>query len=201
MRWIFILFFITSCATLTKEECTTMNWNQKGFQDSSAGESLVQFNKYAEMCKEHGVVPSKSNYIEGYKRGLTEYCNYQNGMKLGQRGGEPFKECGAVTSNFQRGYRTGFQEYEETQERERRKKIQEEDRKEARQRILNRFNSEECTSDFNCQKETNCTFNKCSHDGSACTFNSECKIRGNCRQESDYVSSINEWVGVQVCHY
>jgi len=188
---------INSCATLTKEDCSKINWKQKGHDDSSTGEEASKFSDYQRKCSEHGISISQPDYVEGYKLGLKSYCNYQKGYARGENGDEPFKACDSVSSNFNRGYEKGFSQYEADQEEIRKKKV----KQEAIESIVRRYGSEECSSDSDCRKSGDCNFNKCEHDNSECTFNSDCKVEGDCKSESDYVSSIGEWVEARVCDY
>lgn len=198
---IIVLTTLTSCASLTQEDCAKTSWAQKGELDGSNGESLSLFSKYQQQCHEHGVVISKANYTHGYNIGLRKFCTYKSGYKHGLEGSDPFTECNQINPSFTKGYEEGFREF---QIFARKKKIEEEkdsERKKAVKRILSSYNSEKCTFDSDCRRNGDCTFNKCRHDDSKCSFNSDCKIEGDCSNESTYVSSLNEWVGVNVCKY
>lgn len=198
---IIILILLTSCASLSKEDCINTSWDHKGELDGLDGESLSIFSDYQQKCHKHGVVISKANYTQGYNRGLRKFCSYNSGYEHGLEGSDPFTECDQINPSFTKGYEEGFREFQILAQK---KKIEEEkdsERKKAIERILSSYNSEKCISNSDCRRDGDCTFNKCRHDESTCTFNSDCKIEGDCSNESTYVSSLNEWVGVNVCKY
>lgn len=201
MTFIVLLTVLTSCASLTQEDCNNTNWTQKGELDGSNGKSLAKFSNYQQQCREHGVVISKANYRQGYILGLRKFCSYKSGYELGLDGSDPLNECNKISPSFTKGYEEGFREFQMIARRRRLEEEKELEREKAIERILSSYNSAKCTFDSDCSKDGDCDFNKCRHDGSTCTFNSECKIRGNCSNESTYVSSLNEWVGVNVCKY
>lgn len=199
--FIFLIFNLISCAIITKEDCNTINWESKGEQDASEGESISRFSKYQETCKEHGINISKENYVKGHRDGLKRFCTYKSGYQHGEQGSDPFTECDQIGYTFSRGYEEGFQEYQRIKKKKILEQEQEASRKKAIESILSRYNSKECSSSFDCHKDGDCRFNKCRHDNSECNFNSDCKIEGSCSNESEYVYSINQWVSVNVCRY
>ena len=197
MKSLTFLFFINllSCSTLDKETCARKDWLGQGHQDA-LNDKTIQFERYHSQCAELGINISKEKYVSGYEQGLKGYCTYQNGMKLGKTGDEPFSGCKHMSSNFYQGYEKGFKYFEEDQEEGRR----EDKKQEAIEDLLRRYGSKECSSDSDCEQKGDCSFNKCEEDGSACHFDSDCpKVRRNCKRESEYVSSIREWIEVRVC--
>lgn len=188
------LTLLNSCATLNKEDCQQIDLLKRGKSDASSGENS-QFEKYQSQCQAHGIALTKTKYDLGYERGLKDYCNYDNGLKRGLNGEEPFLGCKKFVTNFYRGYEKGFGEYEVRQEEDRKDKLREEARKE----LVNRYHSKECNSDSDCNRNGDCSFGECRHDGSSCRFNSDCKVAGDCRTESTYASRINEWVEARIC--
>lgn len=198
---IILLTFLSSCASLTQEDCTNTSWAQKGELDGSKGESLSIFSKYQQQCHEHGVAISKAAYTQGYNIGLRKFCTYKSGYEQGLEGSDPLTECDQISSSFTKGHEEGFKEFRMIARKKRIEEEKDSERNKAIERILSRYNSQKCTFDSDCTKDGDCDFKKCRHDGSTCSFNFECKIKGNCSNESSYVSSLNEWVGVNVCKY
>lgn len=192
-----LLLILSACATLSKEDCTSINWRERGQQDGSSGESTAQFNIYQQQCQEHGVSIPKANYLQGHKEGLKTFCNYNNGYKNGEEGTEPMKECEPIGVTFMKGYHKGFEVFIAKKQDERKKEI----KAKVVEDIIKRYGSKECTFNSDCEKDGDCSFGKCRHNGDACTFNSDCKVEGDCVSESQYVSEINESVYVRVCEY
>ncbi len=188
---------LAACASLNKEDCQKMDWSKRGFADAAQGSLSDEFSNYKKQCQEFGVAPSQSNYLIGYREGLKVYCNYQHGYDLGIKGEEIFKGCQGISTVFYRGYEKGFQQFEREQEEVERKI----ERDLAVKRIIDRYDSQECTFESDCLRDGQCSFGKCSHNQNACHFNSDCKIQGQCRSESEYAPSINEWVQARVCSY
>lgn len=112
-----------------------------------------------------------------------------------------FKECAAASPLFARGYHKGFEEFERQEEDKRLKEKKENERAEVLSNAIRRYGSKECTSNFQCVKDGTCRFNKCEHNGAACSSDYDCRIEGRCKSESEYVSSVGEWIQVRVCEY
>ena len=201
-----LLLIITSCSSLTKEECSNFNWIKEGELDGSRGRSSTFFSNYSQQCQKHGVSISKDNYIQGHTKGLTEFCNYNSGYDLGLDGKGPFSDCEMINPSFNKGYEEGFSKFQTIAKEKKieEQKIEEQkdlDRKKGIDSILSSYNFEKCTFNSDCSKLGDCISNKCRHNYSECTYNSDCKIEGNCAVESTYVISLNEWVSVNVCKY
>ena len=192
-----LLLTLSSCATLSKEDCTSTDWRQRGQLDGSTGDSVQEFAKYQQQCQEHGVSISKASYLEGYWQGLKSFCNYDNGYKNGLEGTEPMKECESVGVTFSKGYHKGFEAFMAKKEERRKEEIKAKTIKD----IIERYGSKECTFNSDCKREGECSFNKCRHNGQECKFNIDCQIEGDCVSESEYISEINEKVYVRVCDY
>ncbi len=117
IRLLFLLFFISivlsSCASLTKEECLTSDWLVVGERDGSSGfEPRGQFNRHVKACERVNVIPDHSAWHQGYQRGLVNYCTPANGLRVGQYGSTYHEVCPATTEpGFLQGYALGDQEH------------------------------------------------------------------------------------------
>ena len=107
--WILLAgVFCQSCATLSKEECHSADWQMIGFEDGSQGHHSQRIGAHREACAEHGVTPNMEHYLLGHKKGLGNYCNFRNGLLLGERGGSYNGVCPApLDQEFRKGYRDG----------------------------------------------------------------------------------------------
>lgn len=189
-------FALVSCASLSKEECSSTDWVIKGEQDARAGKSISRYTQYHDECQEKGISIPKESYVLGHNKGLEKFCTYNSGYSHGEDGLDPFTECDKIGPSFSKGYEEGLEEKKKKQEEELAS-----DREETIKRILSNHNDEKCTFDSDCIQDGDCSFNKCRHDGSECNFDSDCEIEGDCSTESAYLSHSSERVSVNVCKY
>ena len=196
-----LLIILSSCSTLSKQDCESINWLSRGTNDAAKGVEISQFNKYAKECSGVGVNIPKGRYQQGYQEGLVHYCNYEKGYNRALDGDGPFKACDNVNEAFSQGYAKGFEEYKVLVAKNALEETQNSEREKAVLRIMRRFDSKQCTASYDCRKDGECQFDKCAHDGARCTFNSDCKIIGQCKNEMEFASAINEWVHARVCEY
>lgn len=75
---------LSSCASMSKEECVTANWGDVGIKDGSLGRSPGTFDGYVKACAKASVTPDKTAYLAGRFEGLKKYCTIQKGYELGQ---------------------------------------------------------------------------------------------------------------------
>jgi len=78
------LFILTSCATLSKEECLRGDWRDLGMRMVSM-RVCIQIEKHRKACAEHGIRPMK-DYIWTPREGLREYCQIDNAFRSGLSG-------------------------------------------------------------------------------------------------------------------
>lgn len=108
---VWIIF--TSCATLTKEQCATMNWRDLGFRDASQGYSSTRLSQHVNSCSKHGLTIDNTSYSSGYSDGLRLFCTPERGYELGRAGSFVTATCPAdLATAFQISYERGKQERE-----------------------------------------------------------------------------------------
>jgi len=118
-RVIFITLFagliISGCASLSKEECATANWDAIGYGDGSRGEPAGHFNRYQKACAEHGYSSDFNRYRSGHQRGLEEvFCKPRSAYQLGLRGGSYQNVCPAyLEAEFLGAYHYGRDIFEQ----------------------------------------------------------------------------------------
>jgi hypothetical protein len=81
-----VFAWLPGCATLDKDECLVADWRLIGYQDGVAGKSSTALGTYREDCAKHAVVPDLDAYQVGRAEGLLEYCEADNGYRLGSSG-------------------------------------------------------------------------------------------------------------------
>ena len=104
---------LSSCASMSKQECLTANWLDQGFRDGRNGEPLARIEDHREACAKVGVRPDQSLYLQGRDRGILLYCTPDNGMQEGRLGRSYRNACPAhLEHQFLRAYEQGKQFYE-----------------------------------------------------------------------------------------
>ena len=103
-----VAFALQSCATLSEEDCLTVDWGVLGETDGQLGLPLSELNRYRRDCAKYDVVPDTRAYTEGRERGLAVYCTESNGYREGRNGAPDRLVCPAVLEpGFRRGYDLG----------------------------------------------------------------------------------------------
>ncbi|MGL3605770.1 DUF2799 domain-containing protein [Rhizobium sp. G187] len=104
---------LSSCNSMSKEECAAADWSVIGQADGGAGENPQErFAAHVKSCARINVVPDQTQWYQGYQVGLTRYCTPLNGLSRGEAGDAYYNVCPAETSaGFLRGYGLGQQAY------------------------------------------------------------------------------------------
>jgi hypothetical protein len=85
---------LSSCASMSKNECVYADWRAIGFEDGAAGASSTAISSRRQACAAAGVTPNMEEYLAGRDAGLVEYCTPMNGFAEGERGGAYSGVCG-----------------------------------------------------------------------------------------------------------
>ena len=105
-----VLALLPGCASMNRAECLTVDWQTVGYEDGAAGRSGDRIARHRKACAEHGVTPDLQAYQAGREQGLREYCQPQNGYRLGERGGDYAGFCPAdLAGDFENAWRDGFE--------------------------------------------------------------------------------------------
>jgi hypothetical protein len=114
--------FLSGCASLSKEECISGNWQQIGYDDGAKGyDARSRLREHLKSCSEHGIRIDSDKYTTGHKNGLKKYCTPHNGRRVGEQGLHYAGVCPAeLENNFLIQYDHGkkihqaIQEYNQT---------------------------------------------------------------------------------------
>jgi hypothetical protein len=125
--FVLLLILLKGCVGLSKKDCETMNWYQKGKSDAMNGDSLNTYSKHEKSCSKFGLKANMEDYSKGHEDGLELFCTYDSAYQFGLEGNEYYNTCiGKNEINFMKGYKRGSKEYELKQkERELEEKEQE----------------------------------------------------------------------------
>lgn len=110
---IIISSLLGSCATMSPKECKTADWREVGYSDALNGKQ-VQLSGHRDACAKVKITPDTSRYMSGYKAGERQFCNYDNGLKLGKKGHSAHNLCASpgLGREFFEGYDKGKRIYD-----------------------------------------------------------------------------------------
>lgn len=100
---------LSACAGKVKEtSCTGNNWSEIGYNTAKEGKTIRSFDTYVEACGDKLEASAKETYIDGYTKGIIEFCTYENGYQYGARNQEDPQVCPyEVRAAFVKGYKQG----------------------------------------------------------------------------------------------
>ena len=99
---------LQGCATLSEEDCLTLDWAVLGEADGQLGRPLSDLNQYRKDCAKYDVVPDTQAYVDGRQRGLAVFCTEDNGYREGRNGASGRLVCpAALEPGFRWGYELG----------------------------------------------------------------------------------------------
>jgi hypothetical protein len=97
---------LSSCASLSKSECQTADWESVGYNDGSRGFESGRIQSHRDACIEHGMTPDATQYEAGRLRGLAQYCTTSNGLRAGKQG---YGYNGVCPDEFADGFLNGYE--------------------------------------------------------------------------------------------
>ena len=103
-------FLLNGCASLSKDECITADWQIIGYEDGLKGSGAGRIGEHREACAKHGITPNKSAYDLGYDEGIRSYCSLSLGIRAGQNGNSILAVCPQDT-DYHIGYEQGLVNY------------------------------------------------------------------------------------------
>lgn len=104
-----ILALLVSCSGNVKEvACTGQNWAEFGYKIGVEGRSVHEFDTYRSTCKDKLEKGALKAYLDGYTRGIMQFCTYENGYALGLKNQPANKNCPAeLNAPFLKGHSVG----------------------------------------------------------------------------------------------
>jgi hypothetical protein len=191
MRYL-LLFLICTACSLSKKDCETTDWYDRGLRDGRVGEFTSALTKYKEQCSAHNITVDAHFYKMGYNDGLKQFCTFDNGHKEGLAGRVDLNVCPESSrGEYYRGYWAGKNRnhnYEAQKNMEASARL-EADR--ARLRALS-----ECVTSTDCPRKDVCTNHSCSLSGVACKTDKECMIQPTCVPQQRIMGVASEFINV-----
>lgn len=84
---------LSSCTTMSKDECLAGAWGEKGYQDGARGYPLTRLDDHAKACAKFQVAPNPAAYESAREDGLRTYCTFQRGWEEGRSGNSYYGVC------------------------------------------------------------------------------------------------------------
>ena len=110
---------LVGCNTTTSQvECdNAIDWLSLSSEVALAGKSVREFDKYKASCCDNLPGNAQALYLDGYTAGIKQYCSYENGFKLGEKGIPDPQICPLeIRAEFDKGFRIGALERREKQQ-------------------------------------------------------------------------------------
>lgn len=112
-----IAFFLSACGGNVKTDlvCSGQDWDKLGYETAMSGKSVRTFDRYREGCGSNLEKQAMNAYLDGFTRGVVEYCTFDNGHAIGLSG-KPMPDACPLEAreNFAKGFRLGSLEARET---------------------------------------------------------------------------------------
>ncbi|HMU66860.1 MAG TPA: DUF2799 domain-containing protein, partial [Cellvibrionaceae bacterium] len=106
---------LSGCAGGVKEvACSGQNWAGFGYKMGSEGRSVHEFDSHRSACGSNLEKGALKAYLDGYTRGIIEYCTYDNGYMVGSKNQSISDNCPAeLRASYTKGYNLGKIEFAE----------------------------------------------------------------------------------------
>lgn len=100
-----LTLLLSSCATMSPQECKVADWRDVGQRDGLNGQTMAHFQTRVEDCAKAGVAINSQAYRQGRDIGLRSYCRLENAVPLGLNGGNYAGVCPpAIDAQFQQRF-------------------------------------------------------------------------------------------------
>lgn len=87
--------FLAGCATLNKNECQTVDWEQLGLQNGQGGQPESYIAEHQKACAQYKLPVDTAKWEAGWQKGIRNYCTPANGLAVGQQGRTDASMCPA----------------------------------------------------------------------------------------------------------
>ncbi len=73
-------------ASVSESQCAAGDWETIGYRDGALGYRSSRLLAHQDACIPHGVTPDRAAYQVGWRQGIAEFCQPDNGYSLGLAG-------------------------------------------------------------------------------------------------------------------
>ncbi|AVO49464.1 hypothetical protein C6568_09430 [Melaminivora suipulveris] len=102
------LALLAGCAAMSEQECRTADWREQGLRDALDGQPRSRLADIHDACAKAGVRPVDGLYLDGWSRGLSQFCTPDNGARWGRQGRSYANSCPPeLEAAFSDRYRAG----------------------------------------------------------------------------------------------
>lgn len=99
---------VSGCATLNEDQCSVTDWQQLGQSDGARGLSPDRIASHREACSKFNIPVDAPAWQAGWQVGIRQYCTFENGVEIGERGTLGSNFCPAdQVEDFRLGNRAG----------------------------------------------------------------------------------------------
>jgi len=74
------------CASLSKSECLSANWEDVGVRDGADGRPEEYLIQHSKACAKVNVVPDRGAWLHGREQGLDRFCVPYRAYQIGENG-------------------------------------------------------------------------------------------------------------------
>jgi hypothetical protein len=74
------------CASLSKSECLSANWEDVGIRDGADGRPEEYLIQHSKACAKVNVVPDRGVWLHGREQGLERFCVSYRAYQIGENG-------------------------------------------------------------------------------------------------------------------
>ena len=82
-----LLASLGGCASLSKNECLSADWQDIGIRDGADGRPEEYLIRHASACAKVQVTPDRERWLAGREQGLDRFCVPYRAYQLGEYGG------------------------------------------------------------------------------------------------------------------
>lgn len=93
------IYFLSACATLSKQECMIGDWQAIGYNDGVAGYAADRLASHTKACSKASITPDYQLWERGRQLGLKQYCTVTSTYNIGRRGQKLNNVCPITLAN------------------------------------------------------------------------------------------------------
>jgi hypothetical protein len=80
------LLALSGCASLSRNECLSANWEDVGIRDGANGRPEEYLIQHSKACAKAAVVPDRGAWTKGREQGLERFCVPHRAYQIGEYG-------------------------------------------------------------------------------------------------------------------